>query len=201
MYLLKPVFTTLALIIICFGCNDKSKQLNEDYQAIGFISKGKEILLSDNLYMKTHRIHYILFTYHDSIFEVIMKKKKFEYRYCKLPKKIAKLLQQTFDSNSNTNLEKQLKNLAKNGPQPVCGGAEGYFLKEKKGINNFGLFSFTEFINFAPALEQYSVPIKKSKFPPMFKNIYHTLNSKQWEYYMSDNYYHKGSRTFTKQIQ
>lgn len=193
---MKFIFTTLLMISIFFffGCKEEEKKLNEDYQAICFVSNGDEIALGNGTYMNPPIIHYVLFLYHDTIFQVQIQNEKSTYSYLKYRNKGKDSLQSLFKKYNQTSLYEQLKSMKKNNYQGTC-APNGYFLSKSNQKLNFGLFLYRDYYDWSRKYSWKQISLTSAQFPKIYSTIYHTLNSKQWDYFMSNEYYYKDVRT------
>ena len=193
---MRLLFTTCIATILLFSCENKKKVLNEDFSAIGFVSRGYEMQLPKNLYMEIYQFHFILFTYHDTVFQVEIKNNQPVYSYLKVGQRAKDSLAAALKPYKTTSLKKQLKLITKIYDHPSCAPA-GYFLFSRN--LNFGIFHYAVYGDlYRHFLCGKEVRLKESQFPKIYQTIYHTLNSKHWDYFMSDDYRYKEVRTYQR---
>lgn len=194
---MKLIFPFLLIIFLFSACKEDEKRLNENYKAICFVSNGDETEVGNGVYMNPPTIHYVLFIYHDTIFQVQIRNKKSTYSYLKYRNKGKDSLQSTFNAFDKTSLKEQLQLMKKIQMTKSSGcGPEGYFLSQKNYKLNFGIFPYGEYNDWHGRYIYKEVPLTINQFPKIYSSIYHTLNSKQWDYFMSNDYYYKEVRTY-----
>lgn len=187
------------LIVTLLSCKNEPKPLSEDFQAICFVSDGNEIALGESVYMNAPVIHYIVFTYHDTIFQVSIGQKKSVYSYLKTRNHGKDSLESLLKEYNRTSLKKQVQLMKKMHSDLSSGcGPQGYFLFRKNYNLNFGIFTYRKYTDWNRKYVYKEIPLTINQFPKIYSTIYHTLNSKQWDYFMSDDYYYKDVRTYRK---
>lgn len=194
---MKFISTLFLCLILLASCNEEPKSPSEDFQAICFVSNGTEIALGNGIYMNPPVIHYMLFLYHDTIFQVQIRDKKSTYSYLKYRRHGKESLQLLFKTYDQTSLHEQLKSMKKNGYHGTC-APDGYFLSKNNGTLNFGLFIYRDYEDWSRHHFWKQIDLPSAQFPAIYPTIYHTLNSKQWDYFMSNAYYYKDVRTHRK---
>ncbi|MGV3610070.1 MAG: hypothetical protein ACO1N0_03910 [Fluviicola sp.] len=194
---MRSLFIVLVSVIALVSCKGENKPLSEDFNAICFVSLGNEIELGNDLYMHSPKIHYILFTYHDTVFQAAIKDEKTTYSYLKFRNKGKDSLQSIFKEYNKTTLAEQLKSLKKNEILISC-APEGYFLSGNMDQTNFGIFYYNDYGNWLRRYSHKEIKLKSDQFPNIYNTIYHTMNSKQWDYVMSNDYYYKDVRAYGK---
>jgi hypothetical protein len=190
---MKFIFIIALLLFTLVSCKDKTKALSEDFQAICFVSNGDEISLGNGVYMNSPTIHYVLFLYHDSLFQMEMEQKKERYCLLKCSSKTKDSLTALLKSYEQISLKDQLKK----GLRRSC-GPTSYFLKESPRKKNFVHFDYMDYVDWRMHNRIKEIDLEKNSFPRIYSTIYHTLNSKKWDYLMSDDYYYKEVRTYCK---
>lgn len=190
---MKFIFTIPFLILALASCKHDPKALSEDFQAICFVSNGDEISLGNGVYMNSPTIHYILFLYHDSLFQVEIEQQKEHYYQLECNSKTKDSLISLLKSYQNISLKDQLKQ----GLRRSC-GPTSYFLIESPKKRNFVHFDYMDYVDWRRHHRIKEMRMEKSLFPKIYSTIYHTFNSKQWDYLMSDDYYYKDVRTYLK---
>lgn len=185
------------LILALVSCKHEPKVLSEDFQAICFVSNGDEIALGNGVYMNRPVIHYVLFLYHDTVFQVQISDKQPAYFYLKCRRNGKDSLESLFEKYDKFSLNEQLKVMEKNGYEGTC-APNGYFLTRKSETLNFGLFTYMDYYEWSRHYHWKEIKLNPGQFPKIYPTIYHTLNSKQWDYFMSDAYYYKDVRTHRK---
>ncbi len=130
------------LILALVSCKHEPKVLSEDFQAICFVSNGDEISLGNGVYMNSPTIHYVLFLYHDTIFQVQIKDKKNSWSYLTPRNKGKDSLISLLRKYNKTSLKEQLHLIQKTDytVSSSC-GPKGYFLCKKNEKLNFGLLT------------------------------------------------------------
>ncbi len=196
---MKFIFIITIWLFALASCKGEPKVLSEDFQAICFVSNGDEIGLGNEVYMNSPTIHYVLFLYHDTIFQVQIKDKKNSWSYLTPRNKGKDSLIFLFRKYDNTTLKEQLHLLKKRKytVNSSC-GPEGYFLCKKHEKLNFGLFNYRDYSYWSRYYYWKETKLHSYQFPKIYSTIYHTFNSKQWDYLMSDDYYYKDVRTYQK---
>lgn len=196
---MKFIVTIPFLILALVSCKHEPKVLSEDFQAICFVSNGDEIELGNGLYMNSPTIHYILFLYHDTIFQVQIKNKKNSWSYLTPRNKGKDSLISLLKKYNKTSLKEQLHLIQKTDytVNSSC-VPEGYFLCKKHETLNFGLFNYRDYDYWSRHYYWKETKLHSYQFPKIYSTIYHTFNSKQWDYLMSDEYYYKYVRTYQK---
>ena len=106
-------------------------------------------------------------------------------------------LQSVFNWYGKTTLQKQLKSMRENGYRESC-APEGYFLLRKGETSNFGLFEYEDYRLWIRRYNNKKIILGGKQFPKIYPTIYHMLNSMQWDYFMSNDYYYKDIRTYRK---
>lgn len=189
---MKFIFMIALLLFTLVSCKDKTKALSEDFQAICFVSNGDEISLGNGVYMNSPTIHYVLFLYHDTIFQVQIKDKKNSWSYLTPRNNGLDSLISLFKKYDNTTLKEQLHLIQKRDytVNSSC-GPKGYFLCKKDEKLNFGLFNYRDYNYWSRYYSWKETKLHSYQFPKIYSTIYHTLNSKKWDYLMSDDYYYK----------
>lgn len=190
---MKPVKIAVALflgLILLHSCQDEPVVLNEDFYAMGFVSGNEEVNLGKGQYLETERIHFVLFIYHDTIFQVKREKKETQYSYLKCKPAVVDSLKSVFSAYEKTNLSVQLKEIQENGPRLSCIPDE-YFLFRKGDRLNFGIIDFMDYYDWHGRRATKEVKLKKYQFPEVYQFIYFGLNSNRWDYMMSNRYYFK----------
>ncbi|WP_343605286.1 hypothetical protein [Fluviicola sp.] len=193
---MKPIQTAFALLItlsVLNSCKEEPVALSEDFYAVSFVSRGDDLYLRKNQYLETEKIHFVLFIYHDTIFQVDLQEKKPRYSYLKCKPAVLDSLKSMFAVYEKTNLSKQLKDLKENGPKLSCIRDE-YFLFRKGDQINFGIFDFMDYYDWYGRRATKEVKLKKYQFPQIYQTIYFGLNSRRWDYVMSNRYYYKEFR-------
>lgn len=181
-------------MLVAFSCNNKTKVLNEDYQAIYIETRGDLIQLNDDLYMHRHDYSQILFSYHDSVFKISRENGKEKYSYLKMKQQNLDSLNALFNKYNKTNLKEQLSLMKKYGTEHYCFG-HGYVLFQKNYNHKFVLFDPHDFIYNLGRWRYNEINLSKRKFPKVHQTIQNMFNSKIWDYVMSDDYYYKVVRT------
>ncbi len=198
---LKNNYRISYLIVLAFyfmvSCDTKTSTTNENYEAIAFMDNGEEIQLGNNLFMKSQKIGAILFIYHDTIFQAKINGTKTTYSYMAKNDKLLDAIRGTFKPYRNTTLKKQLVSMKMKGYSGTC-SPDTYFLIGSNTQINFGLFNYMDYYVVIRSARTKEISIPEQKFPKIFTTIYHTLNSKIWDYYMSNDYYYKDLRTYGK---
>ncbi|WP_343636811.1 hypothetical protein [Fluviicola sp.] len=197
---MKLIYSILCILILLTSCKSENTPLNEDFRAICFVSNGDEIELGNGIYMNPPVIHYVLFLYHDTIFQVQIRDKKSTCSYLKCRRNGKDSLESLFKEYDETSLNEQLKVMKKNGYLGTC-SPDGYFLTRKNEILNFGLFIYMDYNQWSKHYYWKEIKLDPGQFPKIYPTIYHTLNSKQWDYFMSDDYYYKSVRTIGRGIE
>lgn len=193
---MKFIFIILLLAGIFVSCKTKAKPLNEDFNAICFVSNGDEIEIEDGVFINPPKIHYTLFIYHDTIFQSVIKNGENIYSYLKLRKHGKDSLQAILKQYDKTTLKKQLKSMKLPNDNGINCTPEGYFLSGSNENLNFRIFQYNDYSYWSRKYSYKEIKLESSQFPKIYSTIYHTLNSKQWDYYMSDDYFYKDVRTF-----
>lgn len=191
---MKYIFTLLSLSTLLISCKEKTTPLSEDFHAICFVSNGDEIELGNGVFMNTPKIHFIQFVYHDTVFRVHIENKKSTYSYLKFRNKGKDSLLSLLKQYDKTSLNQQLKSITEMNCDASC-APEGYFLFKKNEILKFGLFLYADYSKWSKRYSCKEVTLKSSQFPKIYQTIFHTFNSKQWDYFMSDDYHYKDVRT------
>lgn len=196
---MKSSFVLLFLINISVlsSCQVKEEQIIDDYKAVAIANINNEIKISPDLYMNQKKIGLILFIYHDTVFQAKLEGNKTTYAYLNWNKQLKDSLNSCLGLYKSTNLKKQLKDLRENGILMTC-SPEGYFLFSSNEQLNFGLFNYRDLGDLVNSNHYKEVVLSKNKFPKIYTTIYHTFNSKIWDYYMSNDYYYKENRTYKK---
>ena len=186
------------LIFLFFACKEDETRLNEDFCAIAYDGMNYEIKLNDSLCFEVPKLKFILFLYHDSIFKVeIDRENKEHYSLLKGSTKSQDTLNSLFNAYQKTTLKGQLKDIKENGIKHGC-FTNGYFLIGRSDQTQFGLFDFTKYYEWRTYSNSKEIELQSKHFPKIYHTIYHTLNSKFWDY-MSDEYHLKVLRThYTK---
>ena len=104
-------------------------------------------------------------------------------------------IQSVFNWYGKTTLQKQLKSMRENGYRESC-APEGYFLLRKGETSNFGLFEYEDYRLWIRRYNNKKIILGGKQFPKIYPTIYHMLNSMQWDYFMSNDYYYKNVRTY-----
>ena len=195
--MMKIVLFALITITILTSCKNDSVPLNEDFHAICFVSNGGEIDLGSGVFMNRPQIHFIQFVYHDTVFQVHIKNQKSTYSWLKFRNKGKDSLLSVLEQYDKTSLKQQLKSMQETNVDASC-APEGDFLFKKDEKFNFGLFLYNDYSNWLKGYRYKEVKLKNTQFPKVYQNIYHTFNSKQWDYLMSDDYHYKDVRTYGK---
>ncbi|MDH4473324.1 MAG: hypothetical protein QE487_12015 [Fluviicola sp.] len=195
---MKIILASLTLILVFVSCNSEreTKMINEDFQAIGFVGKGNEISVGNGLFMHSFKFQLILFVYHDTIFQIEINNDKPTYSYLKCSKETKGTLITALDRYNQTSLKEQLIDIKKNNLLGSC-APDGYFLFKKNAKLNFGLFAY-ESINDWIRKDKRQIKLTDREFPKIYESIFHTLNSKGWDYFMSDDYHYKKLRFYYK---
>lgn len=186
-------------ILFLVSCNSEQKPLDENFNTICFINDTYEIEVGNGAYMNIPKIQYVLFIYHDTIFQVSIENEKSTYSFMKLRNKGKDSLQSIFKEYDKTYLKKQLKSMKENNYHGTC-APNGYFLSRNDEKLNFGIFFYRDYSNWIRRYSHKEIQLKPAQFPQIYQTIYHTLNSKQWDYVMSDEYYYKDIRTANRHI-
>lgn len=194
---MKPIFILLLASILLPACKEKIKPLNEDFHAICFVSNGDEMELGNGIFMNRPEIHFIQFVYHDTVFRVHIENKKSTYSYLKFRNKGKDSLLSLLKQYDKTSLNQQLKSITETNCNASC-APKGYFLFKKNEKLNFGLFLYADYDNWVIKNRYHETTLKNSQFPKIYQTIYHTFNSKQWDYLMSDDYRYKDVRTYRR---
>ncbi|AEA44853.1 hypothetical protein [Fluviicola taffensis] len=192
---MKRIILALFLIMIFASCRQNSKPLNEDFSAVCFLDSGDKVEVGSGVFMNPPKIHSILFVYHDSVFQVQIKNKKSSYFYLKCRKTPKDSLLSLFSIYGKTTLKEQLKNKEETNCSSSC-APECYFLFKNSKKINFGIFYYHDYSEWTRRFGQNEVKLNPNQFPSIYQTIYHTLNSKHWDYFMSNDYYYKAIRTY-----
>jgi hypothetical protein len=195
---MKIILASLTLILVFISCNSEleTNMVDEDFQAIGFVSKGNEISLGNGRFMHSFKFQLILFVYHDTIFQVEINNDKPTYYYLKCSQETKGSLIAELDRYNQTSLKEQLIDIKKNNLLSSC-APDGYFLFNKNEKMNFGLFAYESLYQwFIKSKRQ--IKLTDREFPKIYESIFHTLNSKGWDYFMSDDYHYKELRFYYK---
>ncbi|WP_341903431.1 hypothetical protein [Fluviicola taffensis] len=193
---MKFIFSLSLILVVLSSCKDKVKPLNEDFNAICFISNGDEIEVGNEVFMNLPKIHYILFIYHDTVFQSVIKNGESIYSYLKLRNHGKDSLQAILKQYDKTSLKKQLKSMKVHNDNGINCAPAGYFLSGSNKKLNFGIFRYNDYSYWSRKYSYKEIKLESNQFPKIYQTIYHTLNSKQWDYFMSDDYYYKEIRTF-----
>ena len=187
----------LSVFYLMVSCDTKTSPTNENYEAIAFMGNGEEIQLGNNLYMESQKIGFILFIYHDTIFQAKIDSSETTYSYIVKNDKLLDSIKETFKRYGKTTLKKQLVSMKTNGYSGTC-SPDSYFLFGSNTKINFGLFYYMDYYDLIRRARPKEITIPEQKIPKIYSTIYHTLNSKIWDYYMSNDYYYKNVRTYGK---
>ncbi|TSJ42335.1 hypothetical protein [Fluviicola chungangensis] len=193
------IFSIQLMILVLSSCKNELQTISEDFQAICLVSNGAEIELENGVYMSPPTIHYVLFLYHDTIFQVSIGQKKSVYSYLKTRNHGKDSLESLMKEYNGTSLKKQVQLMKKmhSNLSSDCGPL-GYFLFRKNYNLNFGIFPYREYTDWNRKYVYKEIPLTINQLPKIYSTIYHTLNSKQWDYFMSNDYYYKDVRTYRK---
>lgn len=192
--MIKIVLFAFITITILASCKNNPEPLNEDFYTIGYDRKGHEIKLNDSLFFEVPKLKFIVFLYHDSIFKVeIDHENKQHYSLLTGNDRTKIALDSTFKSYRKTTLNSQLKDLRKHKTRYGC-FSDGYFLFRTNEQLQFGLFDFMNYYDWKKHYSSIEISLKPNQFPKIYQTIYHTFNSKWWDYYMSNEYHFKELR-------
>lgn len=185
------------VLSVLISCESQKAAIDESYDAIAFTGNGDEIHLSKELYMRRHEITYILFRYHDTLFQAEISKNATSYSFLKNDGVLMDSLKTNLSFYRNTNLKKQIKEVVHNGELVSC-SPDGYFLFNSKDKLNFGKYDYREWSDLLHRKNFQKIKLPEHSFPKVYSAIYHTFNSKIWDYTMSKDYQYKSVRTYNK---
>lgn len=192
--MIKIVLFAFITITILASCKNNPEPLNEDFYAIGYDRRGHEIIINDSLCFEVPILKFIVFLYHDSVFKVeIDHKKKQHFSLLKGTNQSKEALIPIFNSYRKTTLKSQLKHIQKHGIIHGC-FSDGYFLFRTNEQLQFGLFDFMNYYDWKKHYPSNEIRLRPDQFPRIYQTIYHTFNSKWWDYYMSNEYHFKELR-------
>jgi hypothetical protein len=175
-------------------CQVKQKPLSEDFWAIGYDGRRSQITINNDFVFEAPKLKCIIFLYHDSLFMV--KNDQDDNPQISLlinNKREKDSLKSLFESYQKTSLHGQLKEIEAHG-MPLGCFTDGYFLFRKHDQIQFGLFNFMRYYEWMLQYHPKEIPLSLEKLPRIYPVIYHTFNSKWWDYYMSDTYHFKDLR-------
>lgn len=192
--MMKIVLFALITITILTSCKNDSVPLNENFYAIGYDRRSHEIIINDSLTFEVPKLKFIVFFYHDTVFKVeIDDENKQHYSFLKGNTQSKEMLNEVFKSYQKTTLKGQLKHIQKHGMNLGC-FSDGYFLFHKNDHTQFGLFDFMKYYDWRKHHSSKEIPLKPKRFPKIYQTVYHTFNSKWWDFYMSNEYHFKEMR-------
>lgn len=168
------------------SCDIEKNTHSEDYEAIAITNQGNKIKIDQNQFIVAQKIRYILFIYHDTIFqaEINRKSSKLIFSFLSTKTKLKDSFNRVFSHYSNKSLNKQLQSIKKSNRETCA--PHSYILIKKKNQSNFCLFNYGEYYEIIKNAHYKEIKLPKNKIPAIYFTIYHTLNSNIWDYFMSN---------------
>lgn len=179
----------LIFAIFCLGILSSCKTPKKDDSIIAISLIESDPKLSEDLNFDCQKLCGIIFLYHDTIFKMEIANHK--YFYYNTPKKVNLEVQKMIKHPTGLTIKKQVEDIKKTPPS--CNRGSGYLYIKENNKSKFLLCPYSFFTDMNKLMKK-EIPINKAKLPQIFNSLYCEINSKHWDYFMSEDYAYKDFR-------
>jgi hypothetical protein len=180
------------LFILLLSCSNKKQELTK-IQAFCIVGRGETLELEKKQFMDIDKINIMITRINNEFFETEFKNQTFIHHKLKIDHRILKEVKDSFDNNSKENINKQKENLRKS--DVGCDLGFGYFLDDSN-TKNFCLLQSRELKNRLIFTRNKKEKVRDKYIEIKLEETYYKINSKRWDYYMSNEYVYKDLRTY-----